>query len=664
MKILYLAIALSMLLNIELRTQVNSLPAGFDYVYSKKSLSKTTQKIEAVPLVATNPVKIMVLLIAIPGHPAYNNSWPVIANPGDYPDENFPLLGTLPNGQLLREYVNENNAGPVPVEFWYKAQIEQYYKLNSNGKFQVEVIFPKTPEGNVYQTTANYDDWKKLNNELTDGMVSKYNNWRKMAAEVMEKVYADNNNAFKDVKLMNFVYLVHKSEYSVDSYSAFSYDIPFEFTSGNTEIYNGHVITTYTLKVLLHESLHRIGSLADDPGGFEGLPDRTTLEYYDAPRNMTWGYDVMYNKGFFPSENALYGAPPMLTIDRMFFEWIEQDEVLEVNKQNILGIKLRDVNKSLTVEDKANKFYRAVKVMIRENFRDEFDEYFLLEFRNGTDFDRNFYNIYETEPHTGILIWHVKENTNLINRNRQDDHFIDLEVAVPYNGWHGNPIPDDNFPRNYQRPYSWRGEVNAAGDYDYYDDNSSELPLPDGGVHRWELTDDSHPEWTPFYVRRNTLRSNFFSDMPIRGVVTNTFMNTTRPSSKDWRGNPTFITIKNMKRINDYMTIDVEYILGVSSADNSNDILSYKLEANYPNPFNPETVIKYTIPSEVHVELVVTNVLGQIVTVLYDDMHPAGNYSVIFSAKGGDGSDLPSGIYLYSIKTKDYRETRKMVLLR
>jgi len=97
---------------------------------------------------------------------------------------------------------------------------------------------------------------------------------------------------------------------------------------------------------------------------------------------MTWGYDIMYNKGFFPSENALYGAPPMLTIDRIFFEWIEPEEVLVVNKQDIKGIKLKDVNKSLTAEERSDKFYRAVKVMIKENFYREFDEYyiFILEF--------------------------------------------------------------------------------------------------------------------------------------------------------------------------------------------------------------------------------------------------------------------------------------------
>ena len=192
-------------------------------------------------------------------------------------------------------------------------------------------------------------------------MVSRFNNWKRMAAEAMGKVYEDNSQAFKDVKLINFVYLVSNDEYSVENYSAFSFDIPFDFLHGNVLMYSGHVITTYTLKVLLHESFHRIGSLVGDPEEFEGLPDRTTLEHTSAPKNMTWGYDIMYNKGFFPSENALYGAPPMLTTDRIFFEWIEPDEVLAVNKQNIQGIKLRDVNIPLLGDSSTGIFITFTK---------------------------------------------------------------------------------------------------------------------------------------------------------------------------------------------------------------------------------------------------------------------------------------------------------------
>jgi hypothetical protein len=247
----------------------------------------------------------------------------------------------------------------------------------------------------------------------------------------------------------------------------------------------------------------------------------------------------------------------------------------------------------------------------------------------------------------------------MLNRTRQFDHFIDLEVAVPYNGWNGNPIPADDFPRNYIRPYSWLSEVNAAGDFDYYDDNSSDPPLPDGGVHRWELTDDSHTEWAPFYVRRNSLRSNFFTDDTIRGFVTNKFSNSTRPSTKDWAGYPTNITIENIKRENDYMLMDVLASGGVLSADENENIITYELEANYPNPFNAETTIRYSIPERSFVEIRITNLLGQTKAVLYNDVQSAGNHRIVFDASG-----LPSGFYFYTLESNHFRKTRKMILLK
>lgn len=643
------------------KARVDSYPVNSDFIEESASIKENTRKKETIRLITSEPVKIMILLIALPGHPRFDNSWPEIKNPNNFPDENWPLLGTFPDGQRLRDYVNPENSGSIPVDFWYKNQIEDYYRINSNGKYEVEVVFPKTPDNKVFETNKSYDEWLNINKGEKDGLVSRYNNWKNMAAEVIEKVYTLDQSAFNDIALINFVYLVNNNEYSVDNYSAFSFDIPFTFTlnNSNTEIYTGHVITTYALKVILHESLHRIGSMVGEPDGFEGLPDRTTLSLLSFPENMTWGYDVMYNKGFFSSENALYGAPPMLTTDRIFLEWIEPDEVFVVNMSNVKGIKLKDVNQPLSDNERLDEFYRVVKVMIHEDYYNELDEYFILEFRNGTDFDRNFYNIYETEPHKGVLIWHVKENTNMINRTRQHDHHIDLEVAVPYNGWNDNPIPDDDFPRNYYRPYSWRSEINGAGDYDYYDDNSSNPPYPDGGVHRWELTDDSHPEWAPYYVRRNTLRSNFFTNEPVRGIITNTFSNNTRPSSKDWSGNPTYITIENITKVDDYMSLDVLYTGGVLDVHDSHKILTYNLEANYPNPFNPETTIKYSIPAESHVEIKITNLLGQTEAVLYNDIQSAGNHSIVFN-----GSDLSSGVYLYSLKSNDFIQTRKMLLIK
>jgi len=83
------------------------------------------------------------------------------------------------------------------------------------------------------------------------------------------------------------------------------------------------------------------------------------------------------------------------------------------------------------------------------------------------------------------------------------------------------------------------------------------------------------------------------------------------------------------------------------------------LKQNYPNPFNPTTTIEFTLLQIGFVTLKVYNILGQEVATLLETQKPAGQYSVNFNA-----SELTSGIYYYTLTTDDFKETRKMVLLR
>ena len=85
----------------------------------------------------------------------------------------------------------------------------------------------------------------------------------------------------------------------------------------------------------------------------------------------------------------------------------------------------------------------------------------------------------------------------------------------------------------------------------------------------------------------------------------------------------------------------------------------YELEQNYPNPFNPTTVIKYQLPVESRISLKVYNLIGQVVTTLYDGFHQSGNYSATFNAEG-----LSSGVYYYRIKTGTFSQTKKMIFLK
>jgi hypothetical protein len=83
---------------------------------------------------------------------------------------------------------------------------------------------------------------------------------------------------------------------------------------------------------------------------------------------------------------------------------------------------------------------------------------------------------------------------------------------------------------------------------------------------------------------------------------------------------------------------------------------SYYATKNYPNPFNPETKIMYTLKSSTSVKITVYDRLGREVIVLVDGQENEGEHTVTFNA-----SNLPSGVYFYRIKTPEKVEVRKMV---
>ena len=80
---------------------------------------------------------------------------------------------------------------------------------------------------------------------------------------------------------------------------------------------------------------------------------------------------------------------------------------------------------------------------------------------------------------------------------------------------------------------------------------------------------------------------------------------------------------------------------------------------NYPNPFNPTTSISFQIPSSSSVTLKVYDVLGNEISTLVSEEKPAGSYKVEFYA-----NKLNAGFYFYQLKTENYIETKKMVLLK
>ncbi len=87
--------------------------------------------------------------------------------------------------------------------------------------------------------------------------------------------------------------------------------------------------------------------------------------------------------------------------------------------------------------------------------------------------------------------------------------------------------------------------------------------------------------------------------------------------------------------------------------------ISYNLSQNYPNPFNPSTTIEFSLPKSEIVELKVYNILGKEVTTLVSNKLNSGNHKYQF-----DGKNLASGVYYYRLVAGDFREVKKMILLR
>jgi hypothetical protein len=90
----------------------------------------------------------------------------------------------------------------------------------------------------------------------------------------------------------------------------------------------------------------------------------------------------------------------------------------------------------------------------------------------------------------------------------------------------------------------------------------------------------------------------------------------------------------------------------------------YSLKQNYPNPFNPSTEIRYELARSGSVELAVYNLLGQKIRTLVNQTQPAGVYSAQWDGQDDFGRAAASGVYLYQLTAGDFKETRKMLLLR
>ena len=90
----------------------------------------------------------------------------------------------------------------------------------------------------------------------------------------------------------------------------------------------------------------------------------------------------------------------------------------------------------------------------------------------------------------------------------------------------------------------------------------------------------------------------------------------------------------------------------------------YQLNQNFPNPFNPITTVRYDLPEDSFVDVMVYDMLGNVVNNLVNTNQSSGYKSVQWDATNNQGKPVSAGVYLYKIQAGDFVDTKKMVLLK
>ena len=109
---------------------------------------------------------------------------------------------------------------------------------------------------------------------------------------------------------------------------------------------------------------------------------------------------------------------------------------------------------------------------------------------------------------------------------------------------------------------------------------------------------------------------------------------------------------------------DTSSIVSVEEIHSGNIPKEFYLSQNYPNPFNPITTIEFSIPEEGSVSLVIYDVLGNEVAMLVNENLQAGSYKTEFDSHSGECRNLVSGVYFYTLKTENFIQSKKMILLK
>ncbi len=142
---------------------------------------------------------------------------------------------------------------------------------------------------------------------------------------------------------------------------------------------------------------------------------------------------------------------------------------------------------------------------------------------------------------------------------------------------------------------------------------------------------------------------------------------------KENGGEIVFLSGKAYRYNNDDLKSNIEYMLknffdettvSVDGSENNLEVTEYKLNQNFPNPFNPTTVIRYELVNDSKVDLKIYNILGQEVKTLISKFEKKGRKVTVWDGTDNLNGKVSSGIYFYRISANGWNDIKKMILLK
>ena len=191
----------------------------------------------------------------------------------------------------------------------------------------------------------------------------------------------------------------------------------------------------------------------------------------------------------------------------------------------------------------------------------------------------------------------------------------------------------------------------------FIDDRSEAGLVADSLLVYWRL--EGLPDFTPIVMQTTADPDSYYADIPGQADSVNVEYYASAVDSSGRHSTRPIVAPGAWYTFNTGRTSS-----SVADGKEPSAPTGFRLAQNSPNPFRPNTEIRYNLPVDCHVSLQVYDVAGKHVVTLVDEYQPAGTKLVRWDGRDGGGSRTPSGIYFYRLESGSYIDIKKMAIVR